>query len=248
MGKPRILVITIYTTVKYRKEKSPVQQKPTTITMPVTLYGFGRSPACRAVMLTIRAIGLNAEFKNVDLTTGEQKTEEFKKINPAGQVPVLDDNGLYIWESCAINSYLVNQYGKDDTLYPKDPKKRAIVDTLLYFDTSSLTCSIREYYVPQMFLGKPADPAREAAVRDKLTILNTILGQRSYTAGDNITIADFGIISTLSMLQAAKFNCDSYPNVINWINKVIANVPFYDEVTKPGFEALRLLVHERLTI
>lgn len=215
--------------------------------MPLTLYGFERSPPCQAVMLTIKALGVAVEFKNVDLQAGEQRTENFKKINPGGKVPVLEDNGLYISESYAINSYLVTQYGKDDTLYPKDARKRAAVDTMMYFDASSLDNNIREYYTPQIFLHKSADPGREANVREKLTILDTILSRRPYVAGDHVTIADFSIISTLGMLWAAKFNLDAYPNVTKWSERVKANVPFYDEVTKKGLDSLHLFVQARLS-
>jgi glutathione S-transferase len=47
---------------------------------------------------------------------------------PQQMVPVVKDGDLAINESRAGAAYLVNAYGKDDKLYPKDPKVRAVVD------------------------------------------------------------------------------------------------------------------------
>lgn len=43
--------------------------------------------------------------------------------------------------------YLVNQYGKDDSLYPTDPQKRALVDQRLYFDAGTLQARNVDYSV-----------------------------------------------------------------------------------------------------
>jgi glutathione S-transferase len=40
-----------------------------------------------------------------------------------------------LWDSHAIMSYLVSKSSKDDSLYPKDLKKRALVDQRLHFDS-----------------------------------------------------------------------------------------------------------------
>lgn len=60
------------------------------------------------------------------------------QMNPQHTVPTLDDDGYILWDSHAINAYLVEKYGKDDSFYPKDLKKRGIVDQRLHFDTGVL--------------------------------------------------------------------------------------------------------------
>lgn len=59
-------------------------------------------------------------------------------MNPQHTVPLLDDDGYLLADSHAINAYLVQKYGKDDSLYPKDLKKRGKVDERLHFDNGTL--------------------------------------------------------------------------------------------------------------
>lgn len=113
----------------------------------IDLYYLNLSAPCRSVVMTAKMLGVDLNLKVVNLMAGEQMKPEFLKMNPQHTVPLLDDAGFYLPESRAICAYLVNKYGKDDKLYPKVPKERAIVDQRLYFDMSKFYDSFGNYYV-----------------------------------------------------------------------------------------------------
>lgn len=104
--------------------------------MSVVLYYTQISPPARACLLTIRNLNLNVDIINVDLFAGEHMRDEFLKLNPLHQVPVLVDDDFVMSESRAIMCYLVNSKKPGDSLYPNDPKIRAKIDQRLYYDTT----------------------------------------------------------------------------------------------------------------
>ena len=69
--------------------------------------------------MTAEVLGVEYNFKPLDLMAGEHKTPEFLAINPMHNIPAVVDNGFNMNESRAIAGYLVHKYGKDDALYPK---------------------------------------------------------------------------------------------------------------------------------
>ncbi|CAH1107327.1 unnamed protein product [Psylliodes chrysocephalus] len=113
---------------------------------PIDFYYVPGSAPCRNVLLTAKAVGVELNLKLTNLMEGKHLTPEYLKLNPQHTVPTIDDNGFVLWESRPIMTYLVNQYGKNDTLYPKDPKKRAVVDQRLYFDMGTLYQRYADYF------------------------------------------------------------------------------------------------------
>lgn len=72
--------------------------------MVLKLYGSAMSTS--RVLVTILEKDLPYELILIDIAKGDQKTEDYKKLQPFGKVPVLDDDGFIIFESRAICKYL----------------------------------------------------------------------------------------------------------------------------------------------
>ncbi|XP_034127072.1 glutathione S-transferase D1-like isoform X3 [Drosophila guanche] len=141
------------------------------------LYYMPSPGASRAVIMTAKAVGVDLNKKVVDVMAREHLKPEFIKINPQHTIPTLVDNGFVLWESRAILIYLVEKYGKDDSLYPKDPQQKAVVNQRLFFDLGTLCQSYVCYYYPQLFddVKKPADPEAFKKIDAAFGQLNTLL-------------------------------------------------------------------------
>lgn len=76
-------------------------------------------------------------MKIVDFPGREHFSEEFLKLNPLHTIPVLVDGDLILTESRAIACYFCN-LKPGSSLYPTDPKARALVDLRLYYDATAV--------------------------------------------------------------------------------------------------------------
>ena len=106
--------------------------------MSLKLYFAHGSPPSRGVLLLIRKLSLNVDLKIIDLSAGDHLSEEFLKLNPRHQVPVLVDGDFVLTESRAIMAYLIGKFDKKSSLYPTDVIKRAKIDECLYYDATVL--------------------------------------------------------------------------------------------------------------
>nr|AEV23882.1 glutathione S transferase class theta [Blattella germanica] len=213
--------------------------------MPIDLYYILGSPPCRSVMMLAKALDVKLNLKNTDLSKGEHQTPAFLKLNAQHTIPTINDNGLAIGESRAILCYLANQYGKDDSLYPKDPKKRAIVDQRLYFDMGSLYQGFVNYYlVPIMNTGKHGDPIHLEKLKDSFNVLDKILAGQTWTAGNSITIADYAIVVSVASVEVAGFDISKYQNVGKWYERAKKSIPGYKEINDEGNTLLKTFLQQ----
>lgn len=160
---------------------------------------------------------------------GEQHKPEFKAINPQHCVPTLVDGDLKIWESRAISCYLVNQYGKNDQFYPKEPKKRALVDRLLYFDQGTLYGAFMKYAYPTTFMGAPVEEGSLDKLHVALDHLEYFLADSDYACGDHITIADHALAASVETFKASDVDINRHKTVASWLQRCKANMPAYDK-------------------
>ena len=82
----------------------------------IKLYDFPLSGDAHRVRLMLPLLDLDYERIKVGLANGEQRSEEFLKLNPFHHVPVLEEDGLVIRDSNAIITYLAKNMQKNGTL------------------------------------------------------------------------------------------------------------------------------------
>ena len=97
----------------------------------LTIYGMNLSGPALKVFYVANALGLEYEQKGINLGEGEGQKEDYLKMHPAGKIPVIDDDGFYLFESNAIIRYLAQK--ENSSLYPTDLKKRVVVDQWIDF-------------------------------------------------------------------------------------------------------------------
>ncbi|GAB6030419.1 Glutathione S-Transferase [Chamberlinius hualienensis] len=213
----------------------------------VILHGTIMSIPCRNVLALAKWIDLDIKLKEVDsMVKKEHKTEAYLKMNPAGTMPTLEDDGFYIWESRAILIYLLRKYGVNHAeLYPYDHQKQALVDNMLFFDSSSIAPSLGDYFYPQIMLGESPNVEKEAVMRDRLSVLNTILEKQLYVTGNQITLADLTILGGCSLLEICDYNIDSYPYIEQWRVRAAREIPHYEETTAKGVGAVKQFYKSR---
>jgi glutathione S-transferase len=102
--------------------------------MAIKLYDAVPSSNSDRVKIALHEKNLPYERETLVLARKDQKRPEFVKLNPYGKVPVVDDGGRILFESCIINEYLEEKY-PNPSLMPKDPylrgRGRVLVDYAL---------------------------------------------------------------------------------------------------------------------
>lgn len=214
--------------------------------MPIVLYQLPGSGPCRAVMMTAHHLGIELVQKHVDLFSGAHMKPEFLAMNPKHCVPTIDDDGYYLWESRAIMTYLINKYAPDSALYPKDPKERAEVDKMLYFDIGTLYKSMLDNIFYVVFLGHPSDPEKEEYFQKALEMFDTILGKTTYAAGNHLTLADISLFASLTYgVQIGGYSLESYPKISGWFEKLKKEIPNHKEINEVPLQEYAEFLKER---
>lgn len=204
------------------------------------------SQPSRAVVIFCRINKIECEEVYISLPTGAHKTPEYLKINPAGQVPAINDNGFSLFESSAILKYLSASRGAPDHWYPKDLKLRAQIDCVLDWHISNTrrgaTALVFNKVVASVFMGAPSNP--KAAEEGKALLVKALdmldgfwCKEGPFLCGSKeVSIADLIIACELTELKLLDVSEESEllasrKNVTKWLQAVEdATTPVFDEV------------------
>lgn len=196
----------------------------------ISLYEFSTSGNCHKVRLMLSLLGLAYTSIVVDGANRAQKSPEFLKMNPFGQVPVLTDDTVVLRDSQAILYYLAHTYRKG-TWVPDDPGAAANVVAWLSTAANEVARGPNTLRLHHKF-GRSIDVAASTAITtDLFQILEAYLSQHAWMVGAAPTIADVAMYPYLALAPEGKWDLTPYPMVRAWLGRMRA-LPGY--VGMPG--------------
>jgi glutathione S-transferase len=183
------------------------------------LYDFPRSGNCYKIRLFLSLIGKTYETVPVALFDGGTNTPEFRSINPRGQVPVLEDEQGFIWDSMAILVYLSRRY-TDSNWFPEDVLAQARVMQWLAVSENEILYGLARSRAIILF-NKPFDLKEAQAMgQQALELLEHRLVKSDWLAGPGPTIADIACFPYVALAREGELNLDAYPAVLDWIDRI----------------------------
>jgi glutathione S-transferase len=193
--------------------------------MGITLYDAVPSSNSDRVKIALHEKGLPHDRITLDLAKKEQKRPEFLKLNPYGKVPVINDAGKILFESCIINEYLDERY-PHPRLMPADPYLRGFGRVLVDY---GLNYTHEPYWALRGEMRKKDSERNLAVVEEKrqtlrnlLRYLEDALGEQSYFLGD-ISLTDINILPRfLRMESYGAFPPPSLPRLSAWLQRMKA--------------------------
>lgn len=187
------------------------------------VYGFGRVNAIAhgntrdlRVLWALEEMGLPYEIVGMDHPRHDLESDAFRAMNPFGQLPVIDDDGIVVTESGAILLYLARKSGK---LMPQDLAGEAQV---LRWSFAALT-SVEPPLLTAWFVGMTGgkESKAHAALSQwgamRLGQLDGWLARRTYIATDDFTVADILMTHTLAAKSTDQELLASYEHVQRYL-------------------------------
>ena len=185
------------------------------------IYGQPRSRAFRVLWLAKEA---NIPYEHIPVSITAEKPEckepWYVELNPNARIPTIDDDGFVMWESAAINLYLVEKY--KSPLFPSTPQGRGRMLQWAFYIANDVEQPIITMFQNRvLFPAEKRNPAladaAEGTLLGKLELLEDHLAKHKYFGGEQWDMADFMVASVAYTLTAIKYDLSKYPSFQKWL-------------------------------
>jgi glutathione S-transferase len=178
------------------------------------------APSGNAYKVRILLSLLNVPYEKVliDSSKKENRQPAFLKLNPRGEVPVLEDDGTVIWDSAACLAYVARKYGGEKWL-PSTPKEMAEVMQWVALAASEIQFGL-QYGRRGVRQGRWTAGNLEqcqATARVALGAMEGRLTNHDWLALDRPTVADIACFPYVETAPEGDVSLDPYPGVRAWL-------------------------------
>lgn len=191
----------------------------------------------RRVRIVLREKKIPHEEVEVDLFRRAHKGPEFRRLNPFGQIPVLEDGDLVVCESVAILEYLEERF-PEPRLLAADPAARALTRQFMLWSGDYVSGPWEAWMRPAMAPHEPIDATARARARADLALHLDVLEER--LAGRNwlidaYSLADVCYAPIVTVLDRVSLGdlVATRPRVAAWTERLRARPAVRDTAPPP---------------
>ncbi|WP_322999047.1 glutathione S-transferase N-terminal domain-containing protein [Castellaniella sp.] len=200
----------------------------------MVLYSGTTCPFSQRCRFVLFEKGMDFEIRDIDLYN---KPEDIAVMNPYGQVPILVERDLVLYESNIINEYIDERFPHPQ-LMPADPIMRARTRLFLYNFEKELFVHVSTLENRNITDEKTRDVAR-ANIRDRLAQLAPLLVKNKFMLGDEFSMLDVAVAPLLWRLAHYGIELPKSAAPIQKYAERLFSRPAYIEALTPSEKVMR---------
>ena len=184
------------------------------------IWGDSKSGNCYKLQLVCAQLGVDYDWHDVDVMSGETRSRQFLEMNPNGKVPVARlPDGRFLSESNAILYHLA----EGSRLDGQDAFERANILRWMFFEQYSHEPGVAVARFIVKYLGSPPDKRDRLAARQTqgykaLDVMERVLSEHPFIAEERYTIADICLYAYTHVAPDGGILLDTYPAVRAWLS------------------------------
>ena len=201
----------------------------------MVLYSGTTCPFSQRCRLVLFEKGMDFEVRDVDLFN---KPEDISTMNPYGQVPILVERELILYESNIINEYIDERFPHPQ-LMPADPLMRARARPMLFNFEKELFVHVHVLESERAKANDKSHDKARAEIRDRLTTLAPLFLKNKYMLGDEFSMLDVAIAPVLWRLDHYGIELSKTAAPLMKYAERIFSRPAYIEALTPSEKVMR---------
>ena len=199
------------------------------------IWGRVNSVNVKKALWCVEELGLPYERVDAGMQYGVVDTPEYRRMNPNGLVPTMDEDGFILWESHAIVRYLSAKHGKG-VLWPMDVRTRATANQWMDW-AFSFQASVRDAFwnlVRTPPEKRDAQSIEKSRVKsgEMAAVLDAALAGQLYVAGA-FSMGDIPIGCEVQRWMRLPMQRPKYANLEAWFERLCARPAFKKIVDIP---------------
>lgn len=200
----------------------------------MVLYSGTTCPFSQRCRFVLFEKGMDFEIRDIDLYN---KPEDIAVMNPYGQVPILVERDLVLYESSIINEYIDERFPHPQ-LMPADPIMRARTRLFLYNFEKELFVHVSALENRTGIDAKAREVAR-SNIRDRLSQLAPLLVKNKFMLGEEFSMLDVSIAPLLWRLDHYEIDLPKSAAPIQKYAERLFSRPAYIESLTPSEKVMR---------